>query len=66
MAGVKGGSEWARVLPALGVEDAIVIGLELGEPMLRLCRLTRSADGSALEFHESILDPDLFVLHMAF
>ncbi len=63
---VNGGHEWARVLPALGAEDATVMGRKSGEPMLQLSRMTRSADGSALEFVESILDPDLFGLHMEF
>ncbi|WP_299988526.1 GntR family transcriptional regulator [uncultured Ruegeria sp.] len=63
---VNGGSELASVLPALSAEDAAVMGRVSGEPMLRLCRLTRTADGDALEFVESILDPDLFGLHMEF
>ncbi len=63
---VDGGSEWARVLPALSAADADVMGREAGEPMLRLCRLTRSSDGAPLEYVESILDPDLFGLHMEF
>ncbi|MTI02848.1 GntR family transcriptional regulator [Roseibium sp. RKSG952] len=63
---VDGGKEWARVLPALSAADAAVMGREKGEPMLRLCRLTRSADGATLEYVESILDPDLFGLQMEF
>ncbi len=63
---VDGGSEWARVLPALNAQDAAVMGRTEGEPMMRLCRLTRSSDGATLEYVESILDPDLFGLHMEF
>lgn len=63
---VASGSEWARVLPALSEQDAQLMGRAAGEPMLKLCRLTRAGDGSALEYVESTLDPDLFGLHMEF
>lgn len=63
---VAGGDEWARVLPSLSREDASVMRRKAGEPMLRLRRLTRSADGSVVEFVESILDPVMFGLHMEF
>lgn len=63
---VDSGSEWARVLPALGAGDAAVMGREAGEPMLQLCRLTRTANEAPLEYVESILDPELFGLHMEF
>jgi len=63
---IAGGDEWARVLPALSPEDASVMRRKAGEPMLRLRRLTRGADGSVVEFVESILDPVMFGLHMEF
>lgn len=60
------GEEWANVLPALSQVDALVMGRDAGEPMLRLRRLTRTADGAPLEYVESLLDPLLFGLHMEF
>jgi GntR family transcriptional regulator len=60
------GDEWASVLPALSAEDAALMGRSPGEPMLRLRRLTRDASGSVVEYVESLLDPDLFGLHMEF
>ncbi|WP_170560021.1 GntR family transcriptional regulator [Ruegeria atlantica] len=63
---VAGGDEWAGVLPALSDADARLMQRRAGEPMLRLRRLTRGADGSVIEFVESILDPVMFGLHMEF
>ncbi|WP_372836863.1 GntR family transcriptional regulator [Puniceibacterium confluentis] len=60
------GEEWANVLTSLAPEDARLMGRDNGQPMLRLRRLTRGADGAVIEFVESILDPDLFALHMEF
>ena len=60
------GDEWANVLPALSAEDAEAMGRTPGEPMLRLRRLTRDADGAVVEYVESLLDPVLFGLHMEF
>ncbi len=60
------GEEWANVLPALSAQDAAIMGREPGEPMLRLRRLTRAADGSIIEFVESILAPNHFGLHLEF
>lgn len=61
-----GGREWANVERALSAEDAALIGRTEGEPMLRLRRLTRAADGSIVEYVESLLDPDLFGLSIEF
>lgn len=60
------GEEWAHVHPGLSREDALVMGREEGEPMLRLRRLTRSADGGIVEFVETLLAPKHFGLHMEF
>lgn len=60
------GEEWANVLPKLSVEDAAIMGREPGEPMLHLRRLSRVADGSIIEFVESILAPNHFGLHLEF
>lgn len=61
-----GGEEVASVLAALPVIDAGIMGRKAGVPMLRLERVTRIADGSVLEYVESILDPDRFGLRIAF
>ena len=60
------GREWVSVERALGAKDAALIGRTEGEPMLRLRRLTRAADNSVVEYVESLLDPDLFGLSIAF
>ncbi|ETX28968.1 GntR family transcriptional regulator [Roseivivax isoporae] len=60
------GEEWANVLPSLGAEDAALLGLPEATPMLRLRRLTRDTAGQPVEFVESLLDPELFGLHMRF
>jgi GntR family transcriptional regulator len=62
----SGGEEVATVLPALATIDAGIMGRKPGVPMLRLERVTRIADGSVLEYVESILDPDRFGLRIAF
>jgi GntR family transcriptional regulator len=61
-----GGEEVASVLAALPVIDAGIMGRKPGVPMLRLERVTRIADGTVLEYVESILDPDRFGLRIAF
>ncbi|MEO4042527.1 GntR family transcriptional regulator [Hoeflea sp. CAU 1731] len=60
------GQEWAGVERSLGEADARLLGRPPGEPMLKLRRLTRAADGSITEYVESLLDPDLFGLRMEF
>lgn len=63
---VDHGEEWAEVLPALGEADAKLMGRSVGEPMLRLRRVTRTAGGDVVEFVESLLDPTRFGLHLEF
>lgn len=63
---VASGDEWANVLPSLPENDAKVLGRCAGEPMLMLRRLTRAADGTVIEYVQSILDPVRFGLHMEF
>ncbi|MEX0339231.1 MAG: GntR family transcriptional regulator [Arenibacterium sp.] len=63
---VASGDEWANVLPALSEDDAALLGRQAGEPMLLLRRMTRAADGSVIEYVQSILDPVRFGLHMTF
>jgi len=60
------GEERANVLTSLPPETADLLGRTATEPMLRLRRLTRDMDGAVVEYVESILDPDLFGLHMEF
>jgi GntR family transcriptional regulator len=60
------GEEWASVLPTLSTEDATILERPEASPMLRLRRLTRDAAGNPVEFVESLLDPELFGLHMTF
>ncbi len=61
-----GGQEIAGVIPALSKPDAAIMERRPGSPMLRLERVTRCADGSALEYVESILDPARFGLRVDF
>ncbi len=63
---IASGAEWAGVAPALTPGDAALMGRKAGEAMLRLRRLTRDEDRSIIEYVESVLDPDLFGLHMEF
>lgn len=60
------GQEVASVIPALPEPDARIMQRPPGSPMLRLERITRCADGSALEYVESILDPVRFGLRIDF
>ncbi|MGV8986175.1 MAG: GntR family transcriptional regulator [Cypionkella sp.] len=61
-----GGEEIASVVPALSPIDAAVMGRKPAEPVLRLQRLTRTQDGTVLEYVDSLLDPLRFGLRMAF
>lgn len=63
---MRGGREWAAVLPALPETEARLMGRRPGEPMLHLRRLTRDADGQAIEHVESLLDPARFALRLEF
>lgn len=60
------GDEVASVEPALDQGDAALMRRKGGVPMLRLKRVTRMADGSVLEFVDSMLDPDRFGLRITF
>ncbi|MES0879884.1 GntR family transcriptional regulator [Roseibium sp. SCP14] len=60
------GEEMAGVVPALSGADAAIMKRPVGDPMLRLQRITRCADGSALEYVESLLDPARFGLRISF
>jgi GntR family transcriptional regulator len=63
---VASGEEKVSVLPALSQVDAEIMQREKAVPMLRLERVTRHADGSVLEYVESILDPERFGLRIEF
>jgi GntR family transcriptional regulator len=60
------GEEWVGVRPALSLDDASVMLRQPGLPMMHLRRVTRAADGSVIEYVESLLDPDRFGMHMEF
>lgn len=66
-AGLRGesGEEWAEI-ECLGKEDAAIAGTRVGTPFLRTRRLVRDADGRAIEYVVSLLDPRHFALHLAF
>ena len=63
---IASGAEWAGVVPSLAAGDAAVMGRKAGDAMLRLRRLTREEDRTIIEYVESLLDPDMFGLHMEF
>ena len=60
------GQETVSVIPALPERDAAIMERPPGAPMLRLERVTRCADGSVLEYVDSILDPARFGLRIDF
>jgi GntR family transcriptional regulator len=60
------GWEAAGVLPALGAEDAAMMGRAPGQPMLRLERVVRDGQGGGIEYVESLLDPVRFGLRVEF
>jgi len=60
------GQETVSVIPALPESDATIMERPFGAPMLRLERVTRCADGSVLEYVDSILDPARFGLRIDF
>lgn len=63
---VARGEEVATVVPALEAGDAAIMARAAGVPMLRLQRVTRTAEGAVLEYVESTLDPLRFGLRIAF
>jgi GntR family transcriptional regulator len=60
------GREGAAVLPGLGASEAAILGRVPGTPMLRLERLVRDAEGTCIEYVESLLDPAHFGLQVEF
>ena len=63
---VDHGEERGEVLLSLSQEDAAIMNRTPGEPMLRLRRVSRTADDEIIEYVESILDPIRFGLHLEF
>ena len=59
------GEEWVDI-EMLSAADAAVLGCAPGTPFLRTRRLTRAADGRAIEFVTSLLNPAHFALHLEF
>lgn len=60
------GQETVSIIPALSERDATIMERPAGVPMFRLERVTRCADGSVLEYVDSILDPARFGLRIDF
>ncbi len=60
------GQETVGVIAALSEDAATIMERPAGVPMLRLERVTRCADGSVLEYVDSILDPARFGLRIDF
>lgn len=60
------GRQFATVLPALSQISANIMGRTAGIPMLKLERVTKTGDGSVLEYVESILDPERFGIRVEF
>nr|MBX2886796.1 UTRA domain-containing protein [Granulosicoccus sp.] len=63
---VTSGEEWAEVLCRLPTDTAKRMKRGTNEPMLKLRRVTRSADNQVVEFVDSVLDPAHFGLHLTF
>ena len=59
------GEEWADI-EMLNAEDAAILGCAPGTAFLRTRRLTRAADGRAIEYVTSLLNPAHFALHLEF
>lgn len=59
------GEEWAEI-ECLSADDAALAGVEPRTPFLRTRRLVRDADGEAIEYVVSLLDPQHFALHLEF
>jgi len=59
------GEEWADI-EMLNAEDAAILGCAPGTAFLRTRRLTRAADGPAIESVTSLLNPAHFALHLEF
>ena len=63
---VTSGEEWADVLCRIPTKIAKQMKRESTEPMLKLRRVTRAANGQVVEFVDSVLDPSHFGLHLKF
>jgi GntR family transcriptional regulator len=59
------GEEWAEI-HRLDAEEAVLLGAPAGCAYLRTRRLVRDANGRPIEQVVSLLDPDLFALHLEF
>lgn len=59
------GEEWVDI-ELLDAQDAAILGYPPKTPFLRTRRLTRAADGRAIEFVTSLLNPAHFALHLEF
>lgn len=59
------GEEWVDI-EMLSAADAAILACAPGTPFLRTRRLTRAADGRAIEFVTSLLNPAHFALHLEF
>ncbi|MDG4879783.1 GntR family transcriptional regulator [Mesorhizobium sp. WSM4884] len=59
------GEEWVDI-EMLSAADAAILDCAQGTPFLRTRRLTRAADGRAIEFVTSLLNPAHFALHLEF
>jgi len=59
------GEEWVDI-EMLSAADAAILDCAPGTPFLRTRRLTRAADGRAIEFVTSLLNPAHFALHLEF
>jgi GntR family transcriptional regulator len=59
------GEEWADI-EMLNAEDAAILGCAPRTAFLRTRRLTRAADGRAIEYVTSLLNPAHFALHLEF
>jgi GntR family transcriptional regulator len=59
------GEEWAEI-HRLDAEEAALLGAPAGCAYLRTRRLVRDANGRPIEQVVSLLDPDLFALHLEF
>ena len=63
---VSSGEEWADVLCRIPADIARRMKRDTNEPMLKLKRVTRSANNRVVEYVDSVLDPAHFGLHLTF
>lgn len=60
------GEEWASIQRSLSLSESRMLNRPIEEPMLLVKRLTRAANGSVVEYVETLLDADNFGLRMEF